>query len=62
MPYQNTSLQLDDGTGQLKIALYHEGTDGLLLDFVEILTSNRLAYCSVGFELDDDNYRQLSCV
>ena len=54
-------LQLSDGTGNLQIGLYHEGTDGLLLDFVEILTSNRLAYCSVGFELDDDQYTNIIC-
>ena len=54
-------LQLSDGTGSLQIGLYHEGTDGLLLDFVEILTDNRLAYCSVGFELDQSQYTQLTC-
>merc|ERR1712012_1431306 len=47
-------FDLSDGTGSLQIGLYHEGTDGLLLDYAEILTDNRLVYCSVGYELDDD--------
>ena len=55
-------IQLSDGTGSLQIGLYHEGTDGLLLDFVEILTDQRLAYCSVGFEVDGDEYTQLTCI
>jgi len=54
-------FDLSDGTGSLQIGLYHEGTDGLLLDYAEILTDNRLVYCSVGYELDDDQYSQIIC-
>ena len=57
----NYLLQLGDGTGSVQIGLYHEGTDGLLLDYAEILTDNRLVYCSVGYELDDDQYSQIIC-
>merc|ERR1719305_2246919 len=48
------SFRLDNGENNFQRGDYDEFTDGLVLDFVEILTSNRLAYCSVGYELDNE--------
>ena len=44
------------------MTLYHEGSDGLTLEYVEILTTTRIAYCSVGFDLDGDVFATRSCI
>ena len=44
------------------ITVKHEGTDGLQMTFVDVVTSSRAVHCPVNSKLDGDEFVQINCL
>ncbi len=56
------SFQIDDNEGnEISVTVYHEGSDGLQLDYVEVSTNNRVVNCPVNKKLDEEEYFTARC-
>jgi hypothetical protein len=46
----------------ISVTIYHEGTDGIQLRYVDIVTNNRAAHCPVDAKLDADEFLEIECL
>ena len=51
-----------DEESPIKVTIYHEGTDGLQLTFVDVVTNNKAAHCPVNGKLDADEFLEIECL
>merc|ERR1712223_1262680 len=50
------------GSGPFSVTAFHDGVDGLRLDYLEVLfTSGAQIRCDMGNEMDDHEFLKLSC-
>ena len=56
-------LQISDsnGAGPMAISVFHEGSDGLKLDYVEVGTDSRIVHCPIGVKLDNGEFYSTKC-
>eukprot|EP00090_Calanus_glacialis_P006408 TRINITY_DN1499_c0_g1_i1.p1 TRINITY_DN1499_c0_g1~~TRINITY_DN1499_c0_g1_i1.p1 ORF type:complete len:142 (+),score=44.53 TRINITY_DN1499_c0_g1_i1:60-485(+) len=49
------------GSAPYSISVFHDGTDGLTLSWIEVKTDMRTARCDVDAKLDDHNFVKATC-
>merc|ERR1711874_115870 len=49
------------GAPPISISVFHDGTDGISLDWVEVRTDMRSVRCDLDSKLDDHNFLKASC-
>ena len=56
-------LQVNAGEDEpITVTVTHEGTDGIQLRFVDIVTNNRAAHCPIDSKLDSDEFVAVKCL
>ena len=51
----------DKSLGQIQVAMFHQGTDGIKLQSLEIITDRRTVSCDVPDDLDSDAWVEEFC-
>ena len=51
----------DISSGEVEVVVYHEGSDGIQLDFIELTTSARVLTCPINKKLDGTDYFASKC-
>merc|ERR1711971_323440 len=60
----NEMLECSDfeiGAPPFTVTAFHDGSDGLTLDWIEIRTMERSARCQIGVNLDSHSFSKASC-
>eukprot|EP00093_Oithona_nana_P001323 01323.XXX_2706_2142_1 [CDS] Oithona nana genome sequencing. len=50
-----------NGEGPMAISVFHEGSDGLKLEYVEVGTDSRIVHCPIGVKLDNGEFYSTKC-
>jgi hypothetical protein len=55
-------FQISDVEGsELSVTVYHEGSDGHQIEYVEVSTNNRVVNCPINKKLDGTDYFTARC-